>query len=99
MNDAATKIQRAFKKRVEGRSLMVHLKDLMKKLMEGEKAKGRLTEVLVSMEEETGKYFKQFLIKNMVVRDFCMRKKVSSFMFRMLSKSKALWEGALSESS
>ena len=42
LNEAATRIQRAYRRKKEGKSMIMHIKDVMKKLMEAEKAKVRL---------------------------------------------------------
>ena len=46
----------------------MNFKDVMKKLMEAEKAKERLNEILDNMQVETVKYFHGFLNKNIDVR-------------------------------
>jgi hypothetical protein len=67
MENAATKIQRAFRRKREGKSMIVHIKDLMKRLMEAEKAKVKLFDTLSSMQDETTKYWFSYLNKNIDV--------------------------------
>ncbi len=57
MQKAAVKIQRAYRRKKEGKSMILHIKDVMKKLMEAEKAKARLGEVLNNMQDETERYW------------------------------------------
>jgi len=64
MHLAATKIQRAFRRKLAGQSMILHLKDVMKKLVEAEKAKARLGEVLVHMQDETERYWHSYIAKN-----------------------------------
>ncbi len=64
MNAAATKIQRAYRRKKEGKSMIMNIQDVMKKLVEAEKAKGRLGDILESMREETLKYYHNFLLKH-----------------------------------
>lgn len=68
MAQAAVKIQRAFRRKKEGRTMILHIKDVMKKLMEAEKAKARLTDMISNMQDETMRYFHSYLIKNNSVR-------------------------------
>ena len=67
MEEAATKIQRAFRRRREGKTMILHIKDLMKRLMEAEKAKVKLFDTLTSMQDETMKYWFSYLAKNIEV--------------------------------
>jgi hypothetical protein len=64
LNAAATKIQRAYRRKKEGKSMIMNIQDVMKKLVEAEKAKGRLGDILESMREETLKYYHNFLLKH-----------------------------------
>ena len=64
MNAAATKIQRAYRRKKEGKSMIMNIQNVMKKLVEAEKAKGRLGDILESMREETLKYYHNFLLKH-----------------------------------
>ena len=64
MNEAATKIQRAFRRKKEGKSTLLNFKDVMKKLIEAEKAKERLQDVLQTMRDETLRYYYNFLLKH-----------------------------------
>jgi hypothetical protein len=68
MEEAATKIQRMFRRRKEGKGMILHLKDLMKRLVEAEKAKMRLNDMLSCMQDETTKYWFSYLNKNIDVR-------------------------------
>jgi hypothetical protein len=68
MEEAATKIQRMFRRRKEGKGMIMHLKDLMKRLVEAEKAKMRLNDTLSCMQDETTKYWFSYLNKNIDVR-------------------------------
>lgn len=43
---------------------MTHIKDVMKKLMEAEKAKMRLIDMITNMQEETLKFYHGYLEKN-----------------------------------
>ena len=67
MDEAATKIQRMFRRRKEGKGMILHLKDLMKRLVEAEKAKVRLNDMLSCMQDETTKYWFSYLNKNIDV--------------------------------
>jgi hypothetical protein len=64
MNAAATKIQRAFRRKLEGRTMIMHIKDVMKRLVEAEKAKARLGEMLVNMHDETERCWHKYIAKN-----------------------------------
>ena len=44
--------------------MIMHMKDVMKKLMEAEKAKARLGEMLTNMQDETLRYWRSYLSKN-----------------------------------
>ncbi len=68
MEKAAIKIQRAYRRKKEGRTMILHIKDVMKKLMEAEKAKARLSDMITNMQDETMKYFHSYLVKNNSVR-------------------------------
>jgi|LauGreDrversion4_2_1035121.scaffolds.fasta_scaffold1098373_1 hypothetical protein len=68
MDEAARKIQGAFRRKRDGKTSLLNFKDVMKKLMEAEKAKERLNEILDNMQVETVKYFHGFLNKNIDVR-------------------------------
>lgn len=57
MHRAATKIQQAYRRKKDGRTMILHIKDVMKKLLEAEKAKARLGEVLHNMQDETERYW------------------------------------------
>lgn len=67
MEEAAMKIQRMFRRRKEGRGMIMHLKDLMKRLVEAERAKMRLNDMLSCMQDETMKYWFSYLNKNIDV--------------------------------
>ena len=69
MEEAATKIQRMFRRRKEGKGMILHLKDLMKRLVEAEKAKMRLNDTLSCMQDETMKYWYSYLNKNIDVSE------------------------------
>lgn len=64
MAQAAIKIQRAYRRKKEGRTMILHIKDVMKKLIEAEKAKARLSDMISNMQDETMRYFHSYLIKN-----------------------------------
>jgi len=64
MEGAATRIQRAYRRKKEGKSMIMHIKDVMKKLIEAEKAKARLGEMLTNMQDETLRYWHSYLSKN-----------------------------------
>ena len=46
----------------------MHLKDVMKKLIEQEKAKLKLADVINNMKDETDRFFYAYLLKNIEVR-------------------------------
>ena len=48
--------------------MILHIKDLMKMMMEAEKAKVKLSDTLTSMQDETMKYWFSYLTKNIEVR-------------------------------
>lgn len=50
--------------------MMLHIKDVMKRLIEAERAKVRLTDILQNMQDETTKYWYNYIIKNMDVSFF-----------------------------
>jgi hypothetical protein len=64
MEGAATRIQRAYRRKKDGKSMIMHIKDVMKKLIEAEKAKARLGEMLTDMQDETLRYWHSYLSKN-----------------------------------
>ncbi|TNV81832.1 hypothetical protein FGO68_gene4282 [Halteria grandinella] len=64
MNEAAKKIQNAYRRKKDGKSMLTHLKDVMKRLQEAEKAKIRLFDTLENMQEETHRYYHNYLMKN-----------------------------------
>lgn len=84
MDEAATKIQRMFRRRKEGKGMILHLKDLMKRLVEAEKAKVRLNDMLSCMQDETTKYWFSYLNKNIDVS----YQPFSLLLFRKLSRSR-----------
>jgi len=50
--------------------MMLHIKDVMKRLIEAERAKVRLIDILQNMQDETTKYWYNYIIKNMDVSFF-----------------------------
>jgi hypothetical protein len=68
LHEAATKIQRAFRRKLEGRTLMQNLRDVIKRLMEAEKAKIKLFDTLETMQEEMSRFYNNYLMKNIDVR-------------------------------
>ena len=64
MEGAATRIQRAYRRKKDGKSMIMHIKDVMKKLIEAEKEKARLGEMLTNMQDETLRYWHSYLSKN-----------------------------------
>ncbi len=64
MTQAAIKIQRVFRRKLEGKTMIMHFKDVMKKLMEAEKAKARLGEMLTHMQDETLRYWHSYIAKH-----------------------------------
>jgi len=64
MEGAATRIQRAYRRKKDGKSMIMHIKDVMKKLLEAERAKARLGEMLTNMQDETLRYWHSYLSKN-----------------------------------
>lgn len=47
--------------------MLTHLKDVMKKLREAEKVKIKLFDTLESMQDETQRYYHNYLMKNIAV--------------------------------
>lgn len=72
MEEAAFKIQRMFRRRKEGKDMILNLKDLMKRMAEAEKAKMRLNDMLSCMQDETTKYWFSYLNKNIDVRNISL---------------------------
>lgn len=50
--------------------MIMHIKDVMKKLVEQEKAKAKLGIMISHMQDETYKYWQSYLSKNLDVSDF-----------------------------
>jgi hypothetical protein len=44
--------------------MIMHIKDVMKRLVEAEKAKARLGEMLNNMQDETERYWHKYIAKN-----------------------------------
>ena len=68
LEQAAIKIQRVFRRKREGKTMILHIKDLMKRLLEEERARVKLNDTIVSMQDETAKYWFSYLQKNIDVR-------------------------------
>ena len=79
MNEAATKIQRAFRRKKEGKSMIMHIKDVMKKLMEAEKAKSKLVDMLSVMQDETMRFWHSYLAKNVEVKDNKVKRNIENY--------------------
>lgn len=67
--------------------MLTHLKDVMKKLMEAERVKIKLFDTLETMQEETLKFYHNYLLRNIDVRSLSIDSNFrKSFSFKHLSE-------------